>query len=52
MSIAAEFQPPPALTAGITLPEVVWRNSAGSALSLSEFVSQGPAVLLFYRGAW
>jgi peroxiredoxin len=40
------------LVAGEVAPEIVLSDSSGALWRLSERVTRGPAVLLFYRGHW
>jgi len=38
--------------AGEVVPELELRDSTGVPSRLSELISQGPFLLLFYRGDW
>jgi peroxiredoxin len=40
------------LAAGEVAPEIVLPDSSGALWRLSEWLSRGPVVLLFYRGHW
>lgn len=40
------------LKEGDTAPDFVLPNAAGTSVSLSELLEQGPLVLSFYRGGW
>ncbi len=41
-----------ALKVGDTAPEFTVPNLRGEAVSLSDLLAKGPAVVAFYRGAW
>jgi peroxiredoxin len=44
--------PAGAASAGDTLEEFTLPDASGRDVSLSELVAEGPAVIVFYRGAW
>lgn len=41
-----------ALKAGDTVPDFTLPNVRGEAVTLSDVLDKGPAIVAFYRGAW
>ena len=48
----ASSMPDPGIKVGQKAPDFVLNNAFGKPVSLKEKLSEGPVVLVFYRGAW
>jgi len=48
----AKGRPADAVTVGDVLSDFTLPNATGQDVSLSQLVTNGPAVLVFYRGGW
>jgi peroxiredoxin len=51
-ALRAKGRPADAVAVGDVLSDFTLPNATGQDVSLSELVSDGPAVLVFYRGGW
>lgn len=53
LSLPALAQTPPVkLKVGDTAPDFALPNGDGKLVTLADYTSQGPVILVFYRGYW